>query len=167
MSKKSFTDNPAMKFLTRPAQESQEPKPTPKKPAAAAQDPKPKRQKSVKLAISQQPEQPEENAQQSTPSAAPDTRNEPTEDNRQAEKKTPENEPKQAHRGEDPKGNIMPAEIQTGEPPEGYLYKERKSRRVQIVLRPSTYEAARQAAEAAGLSFNKFIEAAILEKMQK
>ena len=51
--------------------------------------------------------------------------------------------------------------------PEGYRYTEKKSRRVQIVLRPSTYEKARQAAEAAGISFNKFIEAAITEKLQK
>lgn len=168
MSKKSFTNNPAMKFLTKPA---------------AVQDPKPKQQKPTAATITQQLEPPEgqlsiyddettgektgEKTAQRTPSATPDKPKKPAEGNKQAKKKTPVNGPKQAHRAPDPKGSIMPAEIQTGEPPEGYLYKERKSRRVQIVLRPSAYEAARQAAEAAGLSFNKFIEAAILEHMNK
>lgn len=161
MSKKSFANNPAMKFLTKPA---------------AVQDPTPKQQKPTAATITQQLEPPEgqisiyddESTAQETPSATPGKPKKPAGGNGQPEKKTAGNGPKQAHRAADPKGRTtMPAEIQTGEPPEGYLYKERKSRRVQIVLRPSTYEAAREAAERAGLSFNKFIEAAILEKMQK
>ena len=150
MSKKSFANNPAMKFLTKPA---------------AVQDPTPKQQKPTAATITQQLEPPE--GQISI--YDDDKLNDKTASSLgQPEKKTAGNGPKQAHRAADPKDRTtMPAEIQTGEPPEGYLYKERKSRRVQIVLRPSTYEAAREAAERAGLSFNKFIEAAILEKMQK
>lgn len=164
MSKKSFTNNPAMKFLTKPA---------------AVQDPKPKQQTPTDATPTQRLEPPEgqisiyddettgEKTAQRAHSNAQDKPKKPAEGNKQAKKKTPGNRPKQAHRAPDPKGSIMPAEIQTGEPPEGYLYKERKSRRVQIVLRPSAYEAAREAAERAGLSFNKFIEAAILEQLKK
>ena len=61
------------------------------------------------------------------------------------------------------KGKGTPA----GNPPEGFRFIEKKSRRVQIVIRPTTYEQAKQAADAAGESFNKWIEQAILDKLNK
>ena len=78
------------------------------------------------------------------------------------------------HAGDADPGKIQPTRATrkkkadlTAEPPEGFRFIEKKSRRVQIVLRPSTYELARQAADAAGVSFNKWIEQAILDSLKK
>lgn len=53
----------------------------------------------------------------------------------------------------------------TAEPPEGYkvnpLFIEKKTKRAQIVLKPSLYEKAKEASQAAGLSFNDYVCKAI------
>lgn len=55
-------------------------------------------------------------------------------------------------------------------PPEGYkinpLYVEKKSRRLQLVLRPSLYERAKKQAQARGISLNEYVCQA-LEKAAK
>lgn len=51
--------------------------------------------------------------------------------------------------------------------PDGYkinpLYIEKKSQRVQLVLRPSLYQRARETAEAQGISFNELVHRALAE----
>ena len=53
----------------------------------------------------------------------------------------------------------------TTEPPEGYkvnpLFVEKKTKRAQIVLKPSLYDKAKEASQAAGLSFNDYVCKAI------
>ena len=60
----------------------------------------------------------------------------------------------------------QPAEsIGTPQPPKGYkinpLYVEVKSRRIQLVLKPSLYERAKAKAAADGVSFNELVHLAL------
>jgi len=63
-----------------------------------------------------------------------------------------------------------PPEIPT-EVPEGYklnpLYLEVKSRRIQLVLRPSLFERAKTRADADGISFNEYVHRALEDATRK
>ena len=74
-----------------------------------------------------------------------------------------QDEPDQSDRqaaGELPTGEEL-ARLKREAPPKGYKinpeYIEVKSKRVQLVFRPSTYKAARAAAKRAGVSLNEYI----------
>lgn len=61
-----------------------------------------------------------------------------------------------------------PAESKIAPAPEGYyinpLYIEAKSRRVQLLIKPSVYQKAKEKADAQGISFNELINS-LLEEM--
>ena len=152
--KKDFANNPAMLFISKA--KDQDPQEIPEPARLASGSEPPEGQITVFEVLGTADKDPAEDQTQRDGSG----RQSPTE----AGKKCLTGHARDADPGEHhPKRPEMPA----GDPPEGFLYREKKSRRVQIVLRPSTYEQARQAAKAAGVSFNKFIEAAITEKLQK
>ena len=54
--------------------------------------------------------------------------------------------------------------------PEGYTLtpiKEKRTKRIQLVLKPSIYEKLKAAADKAGISFNEYATQALIEKMEK
>ncbi len=59
----------------------------------------------------------------------------------------------------------------TAEIKEGYkinpLYVEKKTKRVQLVMQPSLYERAKEASQAAGLSFNDYVHKALKSYLDK
>ena len=48
-----------------------------------------------------------------------------------------------------------------------FVYAERKSQRVQLVMQPSVIERAKAAAEAENISLNEYIHRAIIEKLER
>ena len=54
--------------------------------------------------------------------------------------------------------------------PEGYTLtpiREKRTKRIQLVLKPSIYEKLKAAADKAGISFNEYATQALIEKMEK
>lgn len=155
MRKKDFSNNPALRFITT-QREQREADPIPEKPL---EDPE-----RVTLQGTRSPEPPEGQISVYDVLGTPKEEKPAPRDESGGRSSAKEKEKRlsEAARDADP-GEIAPRSGRKGpeDPPEGYRYTEKKSRRVQIVLRPSTYEKAKQAAKAAGVSFNKFIENAI------
>lgn len=112
MAKKSFTNNPALQFITIP----------------------------------------EETEQDTAPAPAP-------------EGKKPKQELDQSRLDE--LREIIPEGFKV---PEGYKLTpiiERRTKRIQLVLKPSIYEKLKAAADKAGISFNEYATQALIEKMEK
>lgn len=70
----------------------------------------------------------------------------------------------------DKPGRRVFKERETPEAPEGFyvnpMFIERKTRRIQLVLKPSVYDRAKAMAEAKGLSFNEYVHRALEEVTQ-
>lgn len=77
----------------------------------------------------------------------------------------------QQHQPEEPQATAPDRETLEANKPEGYklnpYYVEVKSKRVQIVLRPSVYEGIKAASKADGTSFNDYVHRLLEEDLKR
>lgn len=78
----------------------------------------------------------------------------------------PQEQPEQAT-AETPSKTPGPAREATQRPTMRYVYAEKKTQRVQLVMQPSVLNRARAAAEALNLSLNEYIHQIIIQELDR